>query len=494
LSCSAQHAVAAGVLHMRTGGPALDAAALVAGVAAAAADHQLRLGLDPDLVGPDGDLVLGQQVDAGLQRLDVDVGLGRNDLDGRASVVMSKPSCARSTPCPSVRSSNPSPRTSLRPALSSTRVMWPRLRLELWWSLLSCAWIGRRCRPSAGGWSGPPRCCRRPCQLPASKALNALWPGNSHGGRFTWLCTRPVQIGRSGSPEMKSTMTSWPMRGRWTPPSWLPAHGELTRSQQLLCWFFWPMRSQGNWTLMRPARRSRCSLPRARPPARPARPCARLGLGECGAQGFGDGVGREVHLGPPLLLALARFLGLAVLGHVLDQEAGVEQQVLGVGGFSRMLLQLEGAPGHHASQVAAGLGPGAVGAQGLHAQHGQQVAFGPRIVAGSPARVGLNVVAAGIGPRAIGRPRHRHALWAGGPCACGVRSALRPGVVVVPWSYLPLVSWCGHEAVDVFGIDLPARRVVLDLSVGRAVGHGLIRAHVVREHQAVLALRVRSGS
>ncbi|MCY1541220.1 hypothetical protein D9M68_768990 [compost metagenome] len=83
--------------------------------------------------------------------------------------------------------------------------------------------------------------------------LNALWPGSCHGGRFTWLCTLPMQMGRSASPAMKPTMTSCPMRGIWMPPSWLPAQGELTRTQQLLCWFFCPCRSQGNCTLMRPS-------------------------------------------------------------------------------------------------------------------------------------------------------------------------------------------------------------------------------------------------
>ncbi|MNV35045.1 hypothetical protein D3C71_1264810 [compost metagenome] len=62
-----------------------------------------------------------------------------------------------------------------------------------------------------------------------------------------------MQIGRSASPAMKLTMTSCPMRGIWMPPSWLPAQGELTRTQQLLCWFFCPWRSQGNCTLMRPS-------------------------------------------------------------------------------------------------------------------------------------------------------------------------------------------------------------------------------------------------
>ena len=84
------------------------------------------------------------------------------------------------------------------------------------------------------------------------KPDSAAWPGNAHGGRLLWLCTRPLQIGRSGSPAMNVTSTSWPMRGTCMPPSWLPAHGLLTRTQQVLCWSFWPRRSHGNCTLMRP--------------------------------------------------------------------------------------------------------------------------------------------------------------------------------------------------------------------------------------------------
>jgi hypothetical protein len=46
-----------------------------------------------------------------------------------------------------------------------------------------------------------------------------------------------------------------------------------------------------------------------------------------------------------------------------------------------------------------------------------------------------------------------------------------------------------NETADVFGIDLPARRVVLDLPVRSAL-HGQIGAHAVREHKAVLAVAV----
>ncbi len=35
-------------------------------------------------------------------------------------------------------------------------------------------------------------------------------------------------------------------------PHWVPAHGVATRIQHELSALFWPWRSQGNWTLIRP--------------------------------------------------------------------------------------------------------------------------------------------------------------------------------------------------------------------------------------------------
>jgi hypothetical protein len=198
-------------------------------------------------------------------------------------------------------------------------------------------------------------------------------------------------------------------------------------------------------------------------------------------------------LDAPLLLVcwfvFSAVLALAFLGHVLDQEPGVQHQVLGVGGLPRVLPQLEGAPGHHAPQVAAGLRPGAVGAQGLHAQHREQVAFGLRVAVDGTAGIGLNVVAAArirvpLVDLAIGVPRGPRVL------AGGAQVGARPGVVVVPCRIPPAREVMrGHEAVDVLRIDLPAGRVVFDFSVSGAVGR-LERADAVREHQPVPAPRM----
>src|SRR5450756_139546 len=71
-------------------------------------------------------------------------------------------------------------------------------------------------------------------------------PGRAHGGICSALYTRPVMMGRSGSPSRKSTMTSWPMRGFQTPPHCLPAHGCDARIQHELFSLFLPSRSQWN--------------------------------------------------------------------------------------------------------------------------------------------------------------------------------------------------------------------------------------------------------
>src|SRR5579883_607377 len=61
-----------------------------------------------------------------------------------------------------------------------------------------------------------------------------------------------MQRGRSGSPSSKSTITSWPTRGRVNAPQCRPAETCATRTQHELSAFFCPCRSQWNWTLIRP--------------------------------------------------------------------------------------------------------------------------------------------------------------------------------------------------------------------------------------------------
>ena len=76
--------------------------------------------------------------------------------------------------------------------------------------------------------AGPP-----PSLLRVSMPLWVWLPGSSHGGMFSWLYTRPMMMGRSGSPFSKSTMSSCPMRGMAMPPKLVPAQGLATRTQQL---------------------------------------------------------------------------------------------------------------------------------------------------------------------------------------------------------------------------------------------------------------------
>src|SRR5437764_13385703 len=59
-------------------------------------------------------------------------------------------------------------------------------------------------------------------------------------------------IGQSGSPPMKSTITSCPIRGMNMPPQLLPAHGCETRIQHELFSSYLPYRSQWNCTFTRP--------------------------------------------------------------------------------------------------------------------------------------------------------------------------------------------------------------------------------------------------
>src|ERR1017187_8756749 len=68
-------------------------------------------------------------------------------------------------------------------------------------------------------------------------------------------------MGWSTSPSTKSTTTSWPMRGRWTPPNWVPAPSIATRTQQELLASDWPSRSQWNWILTRPYLSGKISSP-----------------------------------------------------------------------------------------------------------------------------------------------------------------------------------------------------------------------------------------
>ena len=51
----------------------------------------------------------------------------------------------------------------------------------------------------------------------------------AYGGALSPLYTRPVMMGRSGSPSKNSTMTSWPMRGVIIDPQPLPAFDCETR-------------------------------------------------------------------------------------------------------------------------------------------------------------------------------------------------------------------------------------------------------------------------
>ena len=215
-----------------------------------------------------------------------------------------------------------------------------------------------------------------------------------------------------------------------------------------------------------------------------------LGVGGLRAQGLAHGVGRQVHLHTPRLRSVRpRILVLAVLAHVLDQEVGVQHQVFGVGPLAGVLLELEGAPRHHAAQVAAGFGPGPVGAQLLHAQSGQMVPFGLGVVGLCGARPGLGVVAA----RTVGVPLVDLAIVPAGGArvlAAGAQVGSGAGVVVVPGA-VPSAGdlVVGDEGMEVLGIELPARGVVLDLLVGRT-RVGLVAAQVVDEDQAVLAVAV----
>src|SRR4051812_36378357 len=58
-------------------------------------------------------------------------------------------------------------------------------------------------------------------------------------------------IGRSGSPPMKSTITSWPTRGRLVPPKPLPPQGWLEWIQHEEDSFIFDSRSQGQGTRAR---------------------------------------------------------------------------------------------------------------------------------------------------------------------------------------------------------------------------------------------------
>jgi hypothetical protein len=80
-------------------------------------------------------------------------------------------------------------------------------------------------------------------------------------------------------------------------------------------------------------------------------------------------MGNELDFDPPLLAPVpAGIESLTVVPDILDEQLGVQDQVLGVGTFTWMLLQREGAAGHHPSQIPTGSGAGAMAAQGLHAQ------------------------------------------------------------------------------------------------------------------------------
>ncbi len=163
----------------------------------------------------------------------------------RRSVVSSMP-WARTTPCPSVRSSKPSPRLSLRPAPCSTRVKAEAQPRSLVVALRSWVWIS----PSVSSWTKA--LARSPCNSLLTKPDSACCAGSGHCGILRRFGTRPVTMGQSGSPFRCSTTTSWPMRGTCTAPKRFPCHADDTRTQHELLALRWPIRSQCIWIRMRP--------------------------------------------------------------------------------------------------------------------------------------------------------------------------------------------------------------------------------------------------
>src|SRR5258707_12267978 len=101
-------------------------------------------------------------------------------------------------------------------------------------------------------------------------------------------------------------MTSSPTRGRKKAPKLLLAHACATRTQQELSRFFFPSRSQKNWTLTRPYLSVEIS-----PPAGPTTMavCVPLivgfGVARCGRKGIAAGIqgkGFFIHRGTGTLL------------------------------------------------------------------------------------------------------------------------------------------------------------------------------------------------
>ncbi|MCY1366714.1 hypothetical protein D9M69_536190 [compost metagenome] len=72
------------------------------------------------------------------------------------------------------------------------------------------------------------------------KPLCVALSGRSQGGRLLALNTRPITMGRSGWPPIKSTITSSRTRGSWIPPKPPPAQGLDTRTQHELFSSFLP--------------------------------------------------------------------------------------------------------------------------------------------------------------------------------------------------------------------------------------------------------------
>ncbi|MNY13514.1 hypothetical protein D3C86_1466500 [compost metagenome] len=154
-----------------------------------------------------------------------------------------------------------------------------------------------------------------------------------------------------------------------------------------------------------------------------------------------------------------------------------------------MFLQREAAPRHHPSEVAARLGSRAVCPQGLHAQQRQLMAFGVGIVGICRSCPWLDVVAAAL------RRMPLVDLLIGLPAGSWVLPTLaqvcaRTGVVVVAGGVSTAREAVqGNEAADVLGIDFPAGWVVFDRVIRSTVVLPM-RAHVVDEHEAVLAVAV----
>src|ERR1039457_7259429 len=174
-------------------------------------------------------------------------------------------------------------------------------------------------------------------------------------------------MGWSTSPSTKSTTTSWPMRGRWTPPNWVPAPSIATRTQQELLASDWPSRSQWNWILTRPYLSGKISSPAGPTPRGGARaPDAGRRRDAWRAERQGDGYAGE---GIGIFEGRGGVVGVVVdsewlLGQVLD--AG-EHELAVVG---KVAGQFEGVARGESAVLAFGSNEHAGGRLFLHADVG----------------------------------------------------------------------------------------------------------------------------